>query len=956
MQNLPAWYQNAEQQILGQASTIAGASQPIYQGPQLADFSDPQNQAFAGVNSLQGSTNAPLQGAIGSSGQIAQGYDASQAQQYQNPYTQNVVQDINTLGQQTLNQQLLPGTAGDFIKAGAFGGQQYGNTQAEVIQKQDQNIAQQQNAALQSSQAASQANYLQGQQNQNTANTNVGNLTNQYDTQNLNNLNAQLNVGNQQQQQQQNAYGVAQNNFYNQANYPLEQLGIAQAALRGTTIPTEGQIYTPSNSSTSSASSLQALLQGLQGTGTSAATGGMIPYMAAGGQVKGYATGNAVSNEQPTTEMGSASAAFSPNEYYRARLMLNQLKQLGQPTISNQQPSAEDPGAVVKNLIQNPIYAPTGGVAPIQQPLAQHVPQAQMLAQQSAGANNPTANPGLINPQLSTQQMLQQLAQSIGQSNLKGQAFRKGGMLKGYADGNAVTANTLLDNQAALKALVQAAGPSVAQNQVAAAQTAQEAPSPAEQQTSAPAMMGMTPEMMQQRQRMAMQNIQQLQQLAQGAPQAQQVAEGARQQYADTDQSTAQAQLAATLQAKPWLVQPYQGGANPELAIQAADAIKDQNPGLATSLKLLGGPSVDELNQRNAYQEQLRALTMGPAQAQMAVSDANYADKSKALQEAAQTSTSGLGTSALFKDPLVTDQMIASMYPDGSPEKNAAQAAINKKVGRQIYPIGNPNSTQPYSASFGFPDPSTSMDENAIKDAEKAHYAQQQEFAKNMPAVDRALSDAQALDKVIPNVDSGKGSANTIIPVEQYFNTTGGKNANTLDTQSKALVTDLQGAQSVAGQRATNLGLQNLIGSKPGLSVDPQTNQSNNDLIQGKLWDYKLSHQLYDQYAKSSPLKISDSNTQMLDDALKTQYPITSTINNPDGTVKTVFNKANVAKIQQAIPDAVANPQKYLNPQASGTSPPQPQAAPVQQPQLSPDMIKAELAARAAARAQQGAQ
>lgn len=629
-QGLPAWYQNAEQQILGQASTIAGASQPLYQGPQLADFSNPQQQAFQGVNNLQGSTNAPLQSSIGTAGNLSQGFNQSQFQNYLNPYTQNVVNDISTQGQQTLNQELLPGTAGSFIQAGAFGGSQYGNTLAQVIKGQNQNILQQQNQALQSSQQNAMGNYLTGQQNQNTALQNVGNLTNQYDTQNLNNLNAQLNVGNQQQQQQQNAYNVAQQNFYNQANYPLEQLGIVQSALRGTTIPTEGQIYTPSSTSGSSASSLLSLLQGLQGNSGSSglAKGGMVK--------KGYATGNSIANTQPTTDPFSSSSALSPNLFYRERLMLNNLKALGQPTIPNQEPPGEFPSQVTNNLVNNPIYAPNG-------------------------------NKNLVDPTASSLSQIQQIMQTLGQSNLKSNAFSRGGKI-GYADGGQDTGDLTAQE---ITSMVQNAATPKAGTALASLPPLDTNSFPTPQPAAAQ-FPGMDPGMMAERQRVALENIRQLQQLAQGAPEAQQQAQQARQQYANIDQQTSAQQLAALVQQKPWLTQPYAGAANPDVTLLAANAIKDQNPGLSTALTLLGGPSQDELSQRNAYQDQLRNLTLGPAGTQEKATEMNYTDKQKALEEAAQNSSAGLGTSALFNSPMgmitqkqVIDNQIAASKSAG---------------------------------------------------------------------------------------------------------------------------------------------------------------------------------------------------------------------------------------------------------------------------------------------------
>ncbi len=109
--------------------------------------------------------------------------------------------------------------------------------------------------------------------------------------------------------------------------------------------------------------------------------------------------------------------------------------------------------------------------------------------------------------------------------------------------------------------------------------------------------------------------------------------------------------------------------------------------------------------------------------------------------------------------------------------------------------------------------------------------------------------------------------------------------------------------------RGSVLGLQTMLASKPGVSQPPQTNKNIVAGLRAKVIDYQLSTELAQRYREASPLKVTDANTMMLDNALKTIFPIESVDPN---TGDTVFNKENAIKIRQAIPDAISNPKAYI--------------------------------------------
>lgn len=133
--------------------------------------------------------------------------------------------------------------------------------------------------------------------------------------------------------------------------------------------------------------------------------------------------------------------------------------------------------------------------------------------------------------------------------------------------------------------------------------------------------------------------------------------------------------------------------------------------------------------------------------------------------------------------------------------------------------------------------------------------------------------------------------------------------AANLDKDTQALATEMQKYQYTPGMRGSVAALQNALASKPNINVPLQTNQNIVADLRSKVADYDLSTQLNQQYREKSPLKITDSNTDKLDSALKTIYPL-QVVDPKTGT--TIFNKDNVNAISSAIPDAIANPQKYF--------------------------------------------
>lgn len=203
------------------------------------------------------------------------------------------------------------------------------------------------------------------------------------------------------------------------------------------------------------------------------------------------------------------------------------------------------------------------------------------------------------------------------------------------------------------------------------------------------------------------------------------------------------------------------------------------------------------------------------------------------------------------------------------------------------------------------------------------------------------LDHMEQINNSDPTLWGSGGDARTMLHKFEAFTGIGGdkekKKAdlmNGLDKNSNDLATDWQKFEYVPGGRGSVLALKTILASKPGVG---QTANVNSDIInelRGKVWDMKLGNEIANTYrsAQNSP-GVADGNVNNLEDTLRTLYPTTST---DSKTGRTIFNPENVAAFKEAIPDAIRNPTKYITmaKQRSAASlqpnaaPPQQQAAP----------------------------
>lgn len=266
---VPSWLLNSTNSLVSQANSVAGQPYQAYQGPQVAPWTQDQNQAQQITEQMQGQYQPTLNSAV----QMAQGspQNASfqQAGQYvpqaastiqnsiapsqaqMNPYTQNVINANNLNTQQFWQNQMQPGINAQFTANGNFGSAANQRAQNLSANQLTENLNAQNQSALSGAYTnAQQAGLAGGQALGNLAQTQgglgyeqgmlglqgagtLGNLASMGQSLGLQGAGTLYNVGQAQQQQGQQNLNTAYQNFENQTYYPQNQLSWLQGVISG---------------------------------------------------------------------------------------------------------------------------------------------------------------------------------------------------------------------------------------------------------------------------------------------------------------------------------------------------------------------------------------------------------------------------------------------------------------------------------------------------------------------------------------------------------------------------------------------------------------------------------------------------------------------------------------------------------------------------------------------------
>ena len=248
---LPAWLQDYTRGLMGKSVQVAGEAYTPYTGDRIADQTALQTQANQNVIGQQGSWQPGMN--------FAGDKSFNQVGNYMNPYISAVNQNVATLGQRNLSENLLPQVNSTFTGAGQFGSTRNADFTNRAVRDANESILNTQNQNLNT--GYNQA--VQAFQNDATRAGNVANMGTQLGYQDAGMLSQ---VGQTEQGLQQQGLDLAYQDFQNQINYPKANLQFLNEMMRG--LPANmAQQYPTSSTVTApqTISPLQAAAQGFAG-------------------------------------------------------------------------------------------------------------------------------------------------------------------------------------------------------------------------------------------------------------------------------------------------------------------------------------------------------------------------------------------------------------------------------------------------------------------------------------------------------------------------------------------------------------------------------------------------------------------------------------------------------------------------------------------------------------------
>jgi hypothetical protein len=222
---LPEWYTQYAKNVLSKAYSSTSEPYMAYAAPRIAGFQPEQEQAFSGYKASMGEYQPYIsasQQALGAgTGSFTQ---PGVAQQYMNPYIQNVVSGIGAMAGRNLYENILPAVNRTFVGGGTFGGSRSAEfTQRAIRDAQAGALSAQVNAMQEGyNKAADLYGNEAGRALQ--AAPLFAQLGTQAQTQRINELKGLEAIGLQRQGLAQTSADLAYEDFQRQRDYPYSQV------------------------------------------------------------------------------------------------------------------------------------------------------------------------------------------------------------------------------------------------------------------------------------------------------------------------------------------------------------------------------------------------------------------------------------------------------------------------------------------------------------------------------------------------------------------------------------------------------------------------------------------------------------------------------------------------------------------------------------------------------------
>lgn len=222
---LPEWYTNYAQSLLGRAMSASEEPYKPYGMARIAGFQPEQEEAFSAFKSSMGSYQPYISAATQGLQQGTQSFTApGVAQQYMNPYTQNVVSGIGSTAARNLYENILPQINRTFVGGGTFGGSRSQEFMNRAVRDTQAAALAEQNKAMQAGYESGMGQFNTEANRRITASPYMAALGEQLQTQQQKDVAGLEMIGSQRQGLAQRSADLAYQDFMAQRDYPFTQL------------------------------------------------------------------------------------------------------------------------------------------------------------------------------------------------------------------------------------------------------------------------------------------------------------------------------------------------------------------------------------------------------------------------------------------------------------------------------------------------------------------------------------------------------------------------------------------------------------------------------------------------------------------------------------------------------------------------------------------------------------
>jgi hypothetical protein len=289
-----------------------------YEGPQIAEFTPEQEQAFTGIQGMVGKGQEYFDPSAQLAASSARAPTDQEISGYMSPYMQQVVdiQKREAERQGDVAQQQLATQA---VGAGGFGGSRMAILEAEQNRNLQTQLGDIQARGTAAAYEDAQARLAAQRQRELAGSSQFMNLGTTAPQQQLKELTAVEAIGAQKQAQSQQALNIAKDQFGQEQTFPEQTLQQYQSVIRGfplaPTTYTNQQTTTPAPSYLQQAAGLGATGLGIAGAfGAFKAKGGLVSRMHGGPVDQNRGLGSIVVNDKKEEE-------FTPNTSFRFDLL-----------------------------------------------------------------------------------------------------------------------------------------------------------------------------------------------------------------------------------------------------------------------------------------------------------------------------------------------------------------------------------------------------------------------------------------------------------------------------------------------------------------------------------------------------------------------------------------------------------------------------------------------------------